>query len=573
MFEAEEAEPPTADAAGSARAEQGAQLTTLDSTITFGSRRVRRLPYRRLAAAPGVDTLVREELQARRRTPGSKRTALATFGHLTDTHVLDAANPGRLTFLWQYLDFSEEFPSSTRFRPQDLFTVHVLDAMIRKLNAVKRGPHGKRPLDGLVITGDLTNIYALSELTAAIGVFKGVPVSAHPGGGYQGVQDHGPAPLELSKSIWHPEPETTLIPPDNWKTQYGYPTISGLLAAAVKPVATEGAKFPWYVGFGNHDESGRSIASPKYDFVDALRVGSRLPTRLPQGMDTSDFWKMVDDSNDSQRRTLIESMPSRTVGSSALRRPFSKAEFIAALPANSAQLPNGPVRSPERSSGVAPYYTFDVSPDVLGIMLNTASPGGGIRAVLDAGQAEWLVEQLRGVSRKSYDEKGKRTRANVQDRLVMLFSHHPLSSFDKDVRTADGDSAPLSRSEVLDLISRFPNVIAWFNGHIHRNRVTAHEAQYGNGGFWEITTASLIDYPQQSRIVEILDNGDGTLSIVATLVDHSDPTSVVHKGTQTAQSLAALSLELAGNRPGLDRDEKLGRAEDQNVDLVVRKPF
>ncbi|WP_456505106.1 TIGR03767 family metallophosphoesterase [Arthrobacter sp. UYCu723] len=562
--------PPETPSAAGTKLQVGAPLTTLDATVTFGSRRVQRLPYRRLTSGPALETQVREELCPRNGTPKSQRTALATFGHLTDTHVLDAANPGRLTFLWQYVDFSDEFPSSTRFRPQDLFTVHVLDATIRKLNAVRRGPLGQRTLDCLVITGDLTNAYALSELAAAVGVFEGLPVTSHPGGGYQGVQDHGPAPLELSKSIWHPEPEYSLIPPDNWKTLHGYPTVPGLLAAAVKPVAAEGANFPWYLGFGNHDESGRSASdSPKDDFLDTLRIGNQLPIRLPRGMDTSDFWKKVEGSSDSERQTLIASMPSRKVRASTLRRPFSKTEFIDALPANAAQAPS----SSGRNAKVAPYYTFEISQDVIGIMLNTASPDGGIRAVLDTAQAEWLEEQLQRVSRKTYDAKGKLTTSKVQDRLVILFSHHPLSSFDKDERSSDDGPPPLNRSAVLDLLSRFPNVIAWMNGHIHKHRVTPHEGKYEYGGFWEITTASLIDYPQQSRIVELLDNGDGTLSIAATLVDHSAPESVVHEGTHTPQSLAALSLELAGNRPGLDRAEKMGRDVDQNVDLILRKPF
>ncbi len=561
--------PPETPSAAGTKLQRGAQLTTLDATVTFGSRRVQRLPYRLLARGPAAETLVREELWARSGPPNSRRTALASFGHVTDTHVLDAANPGRLTFLWQYFDFSEEFPSSTRFRPQDLFTVHVLDATIRKLNAVRRGPIAQRPLDCLVITGDLTNAYALSELSAAIGVFEGLPVTSHPGGGYQGVQDHGPAPLELSKSIWHPEPESSLIPPDNWKTLHGYPTVPGLLASAVKPVATEGANIPWYIGFGNHDESGRSFASPKNDFVDTLRVGSRLPTRLPRGMDTSDFWKTVEGSSDKERRTLIDTMPSRTVRASTLRRPFSKAEFVDTLPTNAAQATVGS----GKNARPVPYYTFDVSPDVLGIMLNTASPDGGTKAVLDATQAKWLEDQLRKVSRRSYDAKGKPATSNVKDRLVILFSHHPLSSFDKDEPSSDGGPPPLNRQALLELVTRFPNVIAWMNGHIHRHRVVAHKGTYENGGFWEITTASLIDYPQQSRIIEVLDNGDGTLSVVATLVDHSVPENVMHEGTQTPQSLAALSLELAGNRPGLDREYMLGRNVDQNVDLIVRKPF
>ena len=45
------------------------------------------------------------------------------------------------------------------------------------------------------------------------------------------------------------------------------------------------------------------------------------------------------------------------------------------------------------------------------------------------------------------------------------------------------------------------------------------------GGFWEINTASHIDFPQQAGIVEIADNRDGTLSIFATIIDSAGPAS------------------------------------------------
>ena len=36
--------------------------------------------------------------------------------------------------------------------------------------------------------------------------------------------------------------------------------------------------------------------------------------------------------------------------------------------------------------------------------------------------------------------------------------------------------------------------------------------------FWEVNTASHIDWPQQSRLAEIADNRDGTLSVIVTIV-------------------------------------------------------
>ena len=154
---------------------------------------------------------------------------------------------------------------------------------------------------------------------------------------------------------------------------------------------------------------------------------------------------------------------------------------MTALPADAAQAQSR--SDPGRSSSVAPYYTFDISPDVVGIMLNTARPDGSIKTVLDARQAEWLEEQLQRVSQRYYSAKGKLTKSDTKDRLVILFSHHPLSSFEKDEPSSGGGPQPLNPSAVLELISRFPNVVAWMNGHIHRHRVTPHKAKYETGGF------------------------------------------------------------------------------------------
>jgi len=316
---------------GAAVLRPGGSSTTLAATVVLGPRRVSKLPYRRLVRGPAIETEVREDLCIRGRPTDNQRTGLAAFGHLTDSHILDAASPGRLSFLWQYLDFSDGYPNSGKFRPNDLLTAHVLDAMVRKVNAIGRGPLSDRDLDCLVITGDLTNSFAVSELLAAIGVFKGGPVTSHPTGVYEGIQDFGPAPSALSKSIWHPEPESRLIAPDEWKTRYGYPTIPGYLTAAIQPITAEGSDFPWYIGVGNHDESGQPASgpiSPKAEFVGALRVGNRLPTRLPPNMDVTEFWDRVRTSNESERRLLIASLPSRKVPPSKLRRAFSKAEFM-----------------------------------------------------------------------------------------------------------------------------------------------------------------------------------------------------------------------------------------------------
>ncbi len=123
-------------------------------------------------------------------------------------------------------------------------------------------------------------------------------------------------------------------------------------------------------------------------------------------------------------------------------------------------------------------------------------------------------------------------------------------------------------------LQRFPNVILWINGHTHTNRVWSHPDPSGrSGGFWEVNTAAHVDYPQQARTVELFDNGDGTLSIVGVMLDHSDAEDISYGPDWDPVSLAAMSLELAANDPALDADFRLGTPSDRNVELLIRKPF
>ena len=88
---------------------------------------------------------------------------------------------------------------------------------------------------------------------------------------------------------------------------------------------------------------------------------------------------------------------------------------------------------------------------------------------------------------------------------------------------------------------------------------------------WEINTASHIDWPQQSRIIEIADNHDGTLSIFTTMVDHAGTASYAGN-TSDSVHLAALGRELAANDPQDRTDSRRGQLADRNLELLVAKP-
>jgi hypothetical protein len=124
---------------------------------------------------------------------------------------------------------------------------------------------------------------------------------------------------------------------------------------------------------------------------------------------------------------------------------------------------------------------------------------------------------------------------------------------------------------VRDLLLGFRNVVLWVNGHTHVNSVTAHPRP-GGGGFWEVNTASHVDWPAQARLLELVDNHDGTLSVFGTVIDAAAPLSYGGKLGSTTQ-LASLARELAANDPQERATNRRGKVEDRNVELLVAAPF
>lgn len=122
------------------------------------------------------------------------------------------------------------------------------------------------------------------------------------------------------------------------------------------------------------------------------------------------------------------------------------------------------------------------------------------------------------------------------------------------------------------MLLQYPACIAWLNGHTHINTITAHIKQSGTGGFWEITTASCVDFPQQQQLVEIVDNRDGTMSMFVTALDHAAPPTWT-PGDFTQVGLASLSRELAANAFLNNPTLLVGSPLDRNVELLMSAPF
>ncbi len=236
------------------------------------------------------------------------------------------------------------------------------------------------------------------------------------------------------------------------------------------------------------------------------------------------------------------------------------------------------------SKGQAAYYAFSPKPGLRLISINTVAEGDRLNSNgnLDEPQFRWLERELKA--------------ADGRNELVVVFGHHPIASLtnravDEDAgdcalrATVTGpgcdldprSSQPLHLGgDLAALLLAHRRVVAYVAGHTHEHRITPFTRE-GGGGFWGIETSSEIDWPVQSRLLEIMDNRDGTLSIFGTLVDHAATLATPRPGTAAAglssDALAAVGREFAYNDPQVGvEDGAEGRPQDRNVELLLPDP-
>ncbi|TQM68055.1 metallophosphoesterase (TIGR03767 family) [Actinomadura hallensis] len=538
--------------------------TTLDRTYVLGA--PGRGGYRPVVAAPGEPHLLRRDLggAASPRRAAARRGVLA-FGHLTDVHVLDAQSPARVEFIDRFRDLVNGFPEGG-YRPQEILSVHVGEAMVQAMNRVGRGPATGLKLAFTINTGDTTDNAQYNEVRWIIDLLDGERVRPDSGDPtrYEGVMDW----TVYDRAYWHPDGPPPGAGTDQAIAKYGFPQVKGLLDAARRPFQATGLDSPWYAVFGNHDGliQGNLPVNP---LVSGLATGGIKIGAPADGGQAERLARMLSKGDAAELVRLAREQGSsgglfRQVTPDWNRRLLSRAEVVAEHFKTSKPLRGHGFTLTNLREGTA-YYAFDKG-IVRGLVLDTVNQNGYSEGSLDKKQFAWLESQLKAGSSRYYAADGSVVTRPVKDRLFVLFSHHPIGSMENGL----GGGRVLG-DEVKALLLRFPNVILWVNGHTHRNEVIPH-ARPGGGGFWEVNTAAHIDFPQQSRIVEIADNRDGTLSIFTTILDSAGPASYGGRIDDPVR-LASLARELAGN-DWQDRDtDRRGDAADRNVELLIPAPF
>jgi metallophosphoesterase (TIGR03767 family) len=528
--------------------------TTLRETIrqsTTGNR-----AYRTLRTAPGEPFITREDLLPGRRgrVPARQRRSLAYLGHTSDIHIQDTQSPARLEPTNGY--DPTLFPGTCR--PQQSMSLFVQAQMVQAFQDAAYSPVTGAPMAAVLNTGDSADQISNLETRWYIRIMDGVPVMANSGaeGKYEGVEVWPEATY-----AYHPDDPSV----DMWGP-YGFPTVPGLMDAIVTTeVASPGMPAPWYSVFGNHDVLFNGFAGQD-DSLRSLATGGVKYWSF-QSWALEQFTGMALDPSPLQRALNYARQQFgviggfKRVGDDPDRRLLQGQDFMSAHFEDTGAGP-GPVGhgwTRQNLDENRTYWTTDIGDTIRLFGLDTCNRLTGADGAVPKDQFDWLEAQLKTCV--------------TQNKLAIIMSHHNSLTLGNTAESVFQPGEPLIHAdEFVAMLVKYPNMIMWINGHTHTNTIRAHPNAEGTGGFWEVTTASCIDYPQQQQLVDIVDNRDGTLSIFAITLDHASPAQWT-QGDLSQVGIASLSREFASNDWTATPLALMGSELDRNVELVLPEPF
>jgi metallophosphoesterase (TIGR03767 family) len=602
----------------SAAAAAAAVSDTVGQT-TVGQRVVPGAPgsFRFLQLGAGEPYTVRQDLATALAGRDQSRTSLAYFGQLSDFQLADEESPARLEVI-DPLSTPLSLPFGAAWRPWEALEPQIDDAMIRQVNQfaaaspVADGSGTHRAMDFTIDTGDSADSQQLNEtqwvrtlleggtLNPNSGVNKAgyshllCPNLLVPGAAeaarYTGVQDYDDYVEGTFPEFY--DPDSPQGPHAAW------PKYPGLMDKAQQSFTAAGLDVPSYVAFGNHDAlvQGNAAANAAFELVATGCLKPIGPVSNPENA-AGLIASLLNPAN--LLASLLTSPQNLIIVPGDPKRQFvSKKQYKDVFKAGSQADGHGfdfiDSAQESASKGAAGYYSWSPAPGMRFVALDTVAEAGTIVTPtgkftadgnIDDPQFKWL--------------KGQLQEATAADQLVVLFSHHAPESLTADAADelaplcllADSHGHDLNpgcdldprssqpihlEADMVNLLHEFPNAIAWVAGHSHDNVVDAFPNPSGPGGFWSIRVAAEADWPQQSRLLEVFDNHDGTLSIFGTILDHVGQSAAPPPGT-SASSMDLNDLASAGRTMSfndLQSGAPIGEgvAKDRNVELLLDDP-
>lgn len=459
---------------------------------------------------------------------------LLVMHHLSDLHVCDAQSPIRPEFLDRWADpdspIREQVGTIGTYRPHAMLSPHVVEAMVQSLNRINVGPLSGHPVDAAIVSGDTTDNAQENEVHWYLALLDGLEIRPDSGdlSRYEGVIDDGADHYDVK--YWHPHGTPAGQVDDEARAKFGFPVVPGLLDSCRAPFNATGLAVPWFAVHGNHDALLQGTVTPN-EATSIEMTGNKRYESLPSSLTLESTLGAFNeigpaDYPQSSDASYVE------VTADAERRALERGQF-AALHLCSPGLPKGHGFSDKNVAEKTMYYATDIG-QVRLIVIDSVNQFGGWQGSLDETQFAWLEAEIARSSKP-----------------VVLSSHHPLMLMFNDYAPV---GRRVCRDEIREMLLLYPQVILWLAGHEHRHHVEWIGPADGSAGFWMVETASHIDWPQQSRTVEVVKDIHGDIYIGLSVVDHVAGSE--YSTAQTPVEIAALSRVLAANV--WQRREELG---------------
>jgi metallophosphoesterase (TIGR03767 family) len=453
---------------------------------------------------------------------------IASFIHLSDLHICDAASPARLEFLDRIADpdnpLSAMVPYIGTYRAQEFLTTQVLEAMVQAANQIKAAPLTGATIDAVVITGDVVDNAQSNELNWYINILEGEVVDPKSGDTLLSEAAHSSNRNFYDEHYYHPDGPPADLPADRPYILHDFPHFKGVLAASERSFQAEGLQHKWFAVHGNHDALLQGTAAPTNELND-LVTG---PEKLAGIKDMSILAELFTGFGEVGPAVYpsVDQLITNKVSADPRRKLSTIEEWV------ELHTRCGHDHGLEKEQSKTAYWYRNIGSEVRLIALDTVNRYGGWQGCLHREQFEWLKDVL----------------SASRDKYIVLSSHHPLENLINGY-VPDDQAAPALEEEVMNLLAEFPNVILWFAGHVHDHKISQRKNRNGSHAFWEIRTGSHIDWPQQSRTIEIVRTQGGKIAIGTVVFDHAGPVDFHGTPEELANpvALAALSRLLAAN--------------------------
>lgn len=291
------------------------------------------------------------------------------------------------------------------------------------------------------------------------------------------------------------------------------------------PISSEGLQAPWRWVTGNHDVLNQGTIR--------ISVNPDEPTGSLASTGTRDW-----------------SLPGGPVRTGHFVVPDAQRAYLAPIALMKRISTDGDghgIGAAQVASGHA-NYTFDLGAKVRVVVLDTAAETGSAEGVV----RQPLIDSFLKPALEQAKSLGK---------LVIITSHHSSQNLTDGsdvggVKQSDAVLGPAFRA----LLASYGNVIMHLAAHSHEHSAVVVP---GARPYWEVKTSALADFPNQLKMYEVWDTGEGHIVIRGVAFDYTSD-----KDPLAAQ---ARTLAITDVCSGYGQDGR-GTAKHRNVDLWLPKP-